>query len=82
MNPHLLHPTRISDEPTSVLDVREESIAPLRQFSPEATAMSKDLNEARQLIRTELNVKTLNGGQLISELVDSVRLLTSYRETL
>jgi hypothetical protein len=67
-----LAPTTFSDEPTSVLvprDVPEESIATLRQFSTEATALLTDLIEARPLIRTELIVKTPNGGQLISRLV-------------
>jgi hypothetical protein len=48
----------------------EESIATLRQFSPLATAMLTDLTEARPLIRTELTVKTLDGGHKISGLVD------------
>jgi hypothetical protein len=53
-------PTRVPDEPTSIQvpqDVPEESIATLRQFSPEATALLTDLTKARPLFRTELNVK-------------------------
>jgi hypothetical protein len=62
-------PTTFSDEPTSVrvqFDVPEDSIATLRQFSQEATALLTDLTEARPLIRAELTVKTPNGEQLIS----------------
>jgi hypothetical protein len=46
-------PTTVFDEPTSVhvqSHVPEESIATLRQFSPEATAMLTDLTEARPMI--------------------------------
>jgi hypothetical protein len=66
--------TTLPDEPTSIHvppDVWEESIATLRQFFPLIT----DLTEARPLIRTELAVKTRNGGQLISGLVDCVATL-------
>jgi hypothetical protein len=66
-------PTTVSDEPTSLhvpSDVPEESIATLRQFSPEPTAMLTDLAEARPLIRIELTVKTHNSEQLVSRLVD------------
>jgi hypothetical protein len=42
------------------------SIATLRQFLPDATAMLIDLSEAQPLICTDLNVRTLDGGQLIS----------------
>jgi hypothetical protein len=76
-------PTTISNEPTSVLvpsDVLEESIATLRRFSPEATVMLTDLNEARLLIRNELNVKTPNCGQLISGLVDCAATLDFVSE--
>jgi hypothetical protein len=60
-----LAPTAVPDEPTSVHvppNVPEKSIATLRQFSSEATAMLMDLTEARPLIRAELTVKTPNGG--------------------
>jgi hypothetical protein len=40
----------------------EESIATIQQFSPPATELLIDLMEARPLIRTELTVKTPNGG--------------------
>jgi hypothetical protein len=66
-------PTTILDEPTSVHVppyAPEESIATLRQFSPQATALLTDLTEARPLIRSELTLKTPNGGQLISGLFD------------
>jgi hypothetical protein len=62
-------PTTIHDEPTSVPlppDDLEESISALRQFSPEATAMFMDLTEARSLVRTEVTVKTHNGGQVLT----------------
>jgi hypothetical protein len=65
--------TTIPDEPTSVHvppDVLQESIATLRQYFPEATVMFTDLTEARPLIQTELTVKTHDGGQQISGLVD------------
>jgi hypothetical protein len=58
----------------------EESIASLRQFFPEATAMLTDLMEARPMIRTELIVKTLDGGQLISGLVDCAATLDFVSE--
>jgi hypothetical protein len=76
-------PTTIPDEPTSVLvppDDPVESIGTLRHFAPEATFMSTDLTEARPLIRTELNVKTHDGGQLISGLVDCVATLDFVSE--
>jgi hypothetical protein len=53
----------------------EESIATLQQFSSTATAHLVDLSEARPLIRIELTVKTPDGGQLISELVDCAATL-------
>jgi hypothetical protein len=62
-----------SDQPTSVhVPSRdaEHSIATLRQFSPPATALLTDLTEARPLIRTELTLKTPDGGHQISGLVD------------
>jgi hypothetical protein len=76
-------PITVSDEPTSVLvppDVPEESIATLRQFSPEATALLTDLTDARLLIRTELTLKTPNRGQLISGLVDCAATLDFVSE--
>jgi hypothetical protein len=67
-----------SDQPTSV-DVptgdAEQSITTLRQFSPLATTLLTDLTETRPLIRTELTVKTLDGGHLISGLVDCAATL-------
>jgi hypothetical protein len=56
-------------EPPSLhvpLDESTASIATLRQFSTDATALLTDLTEARPLSRTELNVKICDGGQLIS----------------
>jgi hypothetical protein len=41
----------------------EESIATLQQFSTPATTLLTDLTEARPLVRTELSLKTLDGGQ-------------------
>jgi hypothetical protein len=72
-----------SDQPISVhvppVDA-EESIATLRQFSPPATALLTDLTEARPLIRTELTVKTPDGGHQISGLVDCVATLDFVSE--
>jgi hypothetical protein len=54
-----------SDQPDSVpvpSDDAEPFIATLRQFSSPTTALLTDLTEARPLIRTELNVKTPDGG--------------------
>jgi hypothetical protein len=59
--------------PTSVhvpLDEPTHAIATLRHFYTDATAMLTDLSGARPLIQTELNVKILDSGQLISGLVD------------
>jgi hypothetical protein len=53
----------------------EESIAALQQFSPPATALLTDLTEAQPLIRTELTVKTHDGGHQISALVDCAATL-------
>jgi hypothetical protein len=67
-----------SDQPTSVhvpSGDAEQSIATLRQVSPPATALLADLTEARPLIRTELTVKTSDGGHLISGLVDCAATL-------
>jgi hypothetical protein len=66
------------DEPTLVLvplDDPMEHIATLRPLSPDAAAMLMDLTEARPLIRTEPSVKTPNGGQQISGLVDCAATL-------
>jgi hypothetical protein len=52
-----------------VTDSPEKSIATLQQFSSPATALLTDLTEARPLIRTELTVKTRDGGRQISQLV-------------
>jgi hypothetical protein len=72
-----------SDQPISVhvphVDA-EESIATLQQFSPPATAPLIDLTEARPLIRTEVTVKTLDGGHRISGLVDCVATLDFVSE--
>jgi hypothetical protein len=67
-----------SDQPTSVpvpSGDAEPSIATLRQFSSPATALLTDLTKARPLIRTELTVKTFDGGHLISGLVDCAATL-------
>jgi hypothetical protein len=66
------------DQPTSVhvphVDT-EESIATLQQFSPPATTLLTDLTEARPLFRTELTVKTSDGGHHITGLVDCAATL-------
>jgi hypothetical protein len=70
--------TTTPNEPTSVRvspDDTEESIATIKQNSPKAAAMLTDLTETRPLIRTELVVKTLYGGQLVSRLVDCAATL-------
>jgi hypothetical protein len=72
-----------SEQPTSVHvphDDAEQSIATLRQFYPPATAMLIDLTEARPLIRTELTVKTPNGGHQITGLVDCAATLDFVSE--
>jgi hypothetical protein len=46
------------------------SIATLRHFASDATTLVDGPTEARPLIRTELNVKTLDGEHRISGLVD------------
>ena len=56
-------------------DDTEPSIATLRQFSSPATALLTDLTEARPLIRTELTVKTPDGGHQIAGLVDCAAML-------
>jgi hypothetical protein len=53
----------------------EESIATLKQFYPPATALLDDLTEARPLVRTEMSVKTPDGGHQISGLVDCAATL-------
>jgi hypothetical protein len=53
----------------------EEFIATLQQFSPPATTLLIDLTEARPLIRTELTVKTSDGGHQISGFVDCAATL-------
>jgi hypothetical protein len=58
----------------------EESIATLKQFSPPATALLTDLTEARPLIRTELTLKTLDGGHQIFGLVDCAAALDFVSE--
>jgi hypothetical protein len=67
-----------SDQPISVHVPpveAEESIASLKQFSAPATAMLTDLTEAPPLIRTELAVKTPNGGHRIFGSVDCAATL-------
>jgi hypothetical protein len=62
-------PTIVPDEPTSVRvphDDTEDAIATLPQFSTTATALLTDLAEARPFIRTELTMKTHDGGQLVT----------------
>jgi hypothetical protein len=71
------------DQPTSVHvppDDSEHSIATLQQFSSPATALLTDLTEARPLIRTELTVKTPDGGHQISGLVDCAATLDFVSE--
>jgi hypothetical protein len=71
-------PTTIPYQPTSVRvppDDTEESIATLQQFSSTATALLTDLTEARLLIRSELTVKTRDGGRQIFGLVDCAATL-------
>jgi hypothetical protein len=71
------------DQPTSVhvppLNT-EESIATLQHFSPPTTALLTDLAEARPLIRTELIVKTHDGGHQISGLMDCAATLDFVSE--
>jgi hypothetical protein len=63
-------------------NVPTNSVATLRHFSPDAFAMLTDLTEARPLVRTELNVKTRDGEQLIPRLVECVVTLDSVSEDL
>jgi hypothetical protein len=76
--------TTTLDDPSSVhlpLDDTEESIATMQQFSPKAAALLTDLlMEARPLIRTEVTVKTFDGGQLISGFVDCATTLDFVSE--
>jgi hypothetical protein len=58
----------------------EPSIATLQQFSPPATTLLTNLTEGRPLIRTELTVKTHDGGHQISGLVDCVATLDFVSE--
>jgi hypothetical protein len=71
------------DQPISVhvphVDA-EESIATLQQFSPPATTLLTDLTQARPLIRTELAVKTHDGGHQNSGLVDCAATLDFFYE--
>jgi hypothetical protein len=71
-------PPTFPDQPTLVhvppVD-SEESIATRQQFSPPATALLTDLTQARPLIRTELTVKTPDGGHQITGLVDCAATL-------
>jgi hypothetical protein len=60
----------------------EESIATLQQFSPPTTTLLIDLTEARPLIRTELAVKTPDGGHQISGLVDCAAALDFVSENI
>jgi hypothetical protein len=72
-----------SDQPDSVHvppDDTEPSIATLQQFSSPAIALLTDLTEARPLTRTELTVKTLDGGHQISGLVDCAATLDFVSE--
>jgi hypothetical protein len=72
-----------SDQPTSVPlppGDAEPSIATLRQFSPQATALLTDLTEPRPLIRTELTLKALDGGHQISGLGDCAATLDFVSE--
>jgi hypothetical protein len=53
-------------------DEPKASIAKLRKNSPDASALLSNCTDSCPLIRTELNVKSPNGGQLIFGLVDRV----------
>jgi hypothetical protein len=71
-------PTTLLEEPPSLHVPTGEptmSIAMLRQFFTDASDLLTDVTEARMLIRTELNVKTADGGQLNSGLVDCGEIL-------
>jgi hypothetical protein len=58
------------------------SIATLRQLSLDAFALLTDLTEACPLIPTHMNVKTHDGGQQISGLVDCAATLDFVSEDL
>jgi hypothetical protein len=76
-------PTTLLDEPTLVhvpTNDLDESIAALRKISPEATALLTDLAEARPLLRTELIVKTFDGGHLVFGLVECATTLDFVSE--
>jgi hypothetical protein len=71
------------DQPNSVPVTSysaEASIATLRQFSSPAEALLTDLTEARPLIRTELTVKTPEGGHQNSGLGDCAATLDFVSE--
>jgi hypothetical protein len=71
-------PTTTHDEPTSVRvpsDITKESIATLPQFSSKHAALLTDMMEAWPLICTKLTVKTHDGRQLISGLVNCAATL-------
>jgi hypothetical protein len=71
-------PTTVPCLPSSVHVPPDESTAPIatqRQFSLDAPAVLNDITGARPLIPTERNVKTGDGGQPISGLVDCVATL-------
>jgi hypothetical protein len=76
-------PPTLSDQPTSVpiphVDT-EESIATVQQCYPPATALLTGLTEARPLFRTELTVKTRDGGHQISGLMDCAATLDFLSE--
>jgi hypothetical protein len=65
-------------DPPSVHVQQDEPTPPivtLRQLSPDASTVLTDLTKARPLIRTEMNVKSHDGGQLIFELADCTSTL-------
>jgi hypothetical protein len=62
------------DEPTT-------SIATLRKSPSDASNLLINLTEARTLSQTELNVKTLDDGQLIFGLVDCASTLDFVQES-
>jgi hypothetical protein len=71
-------PTTSLDEPTAIhLPPNDpmNSIATLQLFATDTTALLIDFTEARSLIRTELNVKTRDVEQHVSELVDCAATL-------
>jgi hypothetical protein len=76
-------PTTIPDGPTSVRvprDDTEESIPTLTHFSSIVTALLTDLTEARPLIRIEVTMKTLDGGYLVTGLVECAATLDFVSE--